>query len=226
MRIGLFGGTFNPIHRGHLHIGDQICAVFPLDRICLIPCANPPHKTSCGLAPACDRLEMIRLALSGSPGSELLYYVSEVELHRSGPSYSIDTVEDFLSKNHWDAEYFMLVGLDAFLELDSWKNYLQILHRIPLIILPRSLENSQVMIDAQQEVEDFIYTKLSQSYYYDSSQLAYLHSSLRPIYITMSLSPLNISSTKVRRLVGSGESIDSLVPKKVAEYIYAKGLYR
>lgn len=222
MRIGLFGGTFNPIHRGHLHIGDQICAAFPLDRICLIPCANPPHKTSCGLAPACDRLEMIRLALSGFE----LFYVSEVELHRSGPSYSIDTVEDFLSRNHWDAEYFMLVGLDAFLELDSWKSYLQILHRIPLIILPRSLENSEVMIDAKQEVEDFICTKLSQSYYYDSSQLAYLHSSLRPIYIAMSLLPLNISSTKVRRLVGDGKSIDSLVPKKVAEYINAKGLYR
>jgi nicotinate-nucleotide adenylyltransferase len=222
MRIGLFGGTFNPIHRGHLHIGEQICAAFPLDRICLIPCANPPHKTSCGLAPACDRLEMIHLALSGSK----LFYVSEVELHRSGPSYSIDTVEDFLARDHWDQEYFMLVGLDAFLELDSWKNYLEILHRIPLIILPRSFENSNVMIDAQQEVEDFICTKLSQSYYYDSSQLAYLHSSLRPIYIVMSLLPLNISSTKVRLLVGSGKSIDSLVPKKVAEYINAKGLYR
>jgi nicotinate-nucleotide adenylyltransferase len=222
MRIGLFGGTFNPIHRGHLHIGGQICATFPLDRICLIPCANPPHKTTCGLAPACDRLEMIHLALAGFE----LFYVSEVELHRSGPSYSIDTVEDFLSKNRCDQEYFMLVGLDAFLELDSWKNYLQILHRIPLIILPRSLENSDVMTNAQQEVEDFICTKLSQAYHYDSSQMAYLHSSLRPIYIAMSLLPLDISSTKVRRLVGSGKSIDSLVPRKVAEYINAKGLYR
>ena len=222
MRIGLFGGTFNPIHRGHLHIGHQICAAFPLDRICLIPCANPPHKASYGLASAHDRLGMIQLALSECKW----FYISEVELHRSGPSYSIDTVEYFLSKSRLQDQFFMLIGLDAFLELDSWKDYLQILRRIPLIILPRPIIDIDMLIDGPRQAQDYIHTRLSQHYYFDSSQMAYLHSSLKPIYTAMKLLPLDISSSKVREQVASGKPIDSLVPKKVAEYINNKGLYR
>lgn len=222
MRIGLFGGTFNPIHCGHLHIGHQICATFPLDRICLIPCANPPHKASYSLASVHDRLEMIQLALSECKW----FYVSEVELRRSGPSYSIDTIEHFLSQSCLQDQFFMLIGLDAFLELDSWKDYLQILRRIPLIIWPRPIVNNDMLIDGLRQAENFIHTKLSQHYYFDSSHPAYLHSSLKPIYTAMKLLPLDISSSKVRKQVTSGKSIDSLVPEKVAEYIRNKGLYR
>jgi nicotinate-nucleotide adenylyltransferase len=222
MRIGLFGGTFNPVHRGHLHIGHEIGTAFPLDRICLIPCANPPHKTSYGLASAHDRLKMIQLALSGCKW----FHVSEVELRRFGPSYSIDTVKHFLSQGCLQDQFFMLIGLDAFLELDSWKNYLQILRRVPLIILPRPVLDDDMTTDGSRQTQDFIHTKLSQRYYFDSSQLAYLHPFLKPIYTAMKLLPLNISSSKVRKQVASGKPIDALVPQKVAEYIKNKGLYR
>jgi nicotinate-nucleotide adenylyltransferase len=165
---------------------------------------------------------MIQLVLSECKG----LYVSEVELHRSGPSYSIDTVKHFLSQSCLQDQFFMLIGLDAFLELDSWKDYLQILRRIPLIILPRPITDDDMLIDGPRQTEDFIHTKLSRRYYFDSSHPAYLHSSLKPIYTAMKLSPLDISSSKVRKQVASGKSIDSLVPKKVAEYIRSKGLYR
>lgn len=222
MRIGLFGGTFNPIHRGHLHIAHGICLAFPLDRICLIPCAIPPHKEVQGLVGAQDRLEMVRLAMKNSKR----LWVSDVELQRKGPSYSIDTVEYFLSQSRPGDELFMLVGLDAFLELDTWKDYLNILRLIPLIVMPRPIAGNSALADGRKQVADLVRTKLSGQYSFDSFVAAYVHPSLMPIYYSMQLQPLDISSTKVRKRIGKGESIDSMVSEEVAAYINDKGLYR
>lgn len=222
MRIGLFGGTFNPIHCGHLHIANEICKAFPLDRIYLIPCAIPPHKERLGLAAAHDRLEMIRLALSDFSRLQ----VSDVELKRHGPSYSIDTVKYFLSQCRVEDRFFMLVGLDAFLELDTWKDYLQILRLMPLIVMPRPISEDDVSTSVRKRIKDLIRTKLSENYLFDPTQSAYFHPELKPIYEFLKLHPLDISSTNVRRQVMNGVSIDAAVPKKVSEYIVNKGLYR
>lgn len=222
MRIGLFGGTFNPIHRGHLHIAHEVCAAFSLDRIYLIPCATPPHKEVVDLAPAQDRLKMIQLALSDSKR----LWVSDVELQRKGPSYTVDTVKYFLSHSRDQEERFLLVGLDAFLELDTWKNYLQILDLIALIVMPRPVAGNESMAGANRQVGDFILSKLSQHYLLAPDKSVYLHSQLKPIYAASGVMPLNISSTNVRRQIRNGEPINSMVPEKVSEYIMNKGLYR
>jgi nicotinate-nucleotide adenylyltransferase len=222
MRIGLFGGTFNPIHNGHLHIAQEMRTRFPLDRICLIPSATPPHKEIRGLAAAHDRLEMIRLAL---PDFEWIG-ISEVELRRGGASYSIDTVNYFHARKHATEELFLLVGLDAFLELDTWRDYLDILRLIPLIVMPRPMDDKEAVADAGGRTADFIHAKLSSRYVFDSSQDAYVHPYFKSIHHPMRLAPLRISSTQVRQSVRNGERIDALVPAKVEAYIYQKGLYR
>lgn len=224
MRIGLFGGTFNPIHKGHLHIAREIQTRFPLDRICLIPCATPPHKEVRGLVAAHDRLEMIRLALLESDSGWI--WVSEVELQRSGPSYSIDTVKFFHDQKRSEDVLFLMTGLDAFLELDTWRDYLEILRLMPLIVMPRPTAGKKALADAGRQTESFIHAKLSSRYVFDSSQNAFFHPLFQPIYQAMQLRPLEISSTQVRRSVVNGEPINDLVPEKVAEYIYQKGLYR
>ena len=116
MRIGLVGGSFNPIHRGHLAIARAARAALGLDRVVLIPSARPPHKKDTGLAPAEDRLAMARLAAVNEPGLE----VSPIELERTGPSYTVDTLRAFRAA-HPGAEIFFIIGADTLPELKTWK---------------------------------------------------------------------------------------------------------
>ncbi|HEX5679502.1 MAG TPA: nicotinate-nucleotide adenylyltransferase, partial [Desulfobacterales bacterium] len=108
MRVGLFGGTFNPIHFGHLRAALEVKEGFGLTQIFLIPAAIPPHKAREGVAPAADRLRMIGLAVDGEPGLT----PSDVEIRRSGPSDTIDTVRHFQREFAGAAEIFLIMGLD------------------------------------------------------------------------------------------------------------------
>src|SRR5215471_9254247 len=116
MRLGVLGGTFNPIHNGHLAIARQTREALGLDRILFIPTNDPPHKPHQGLAPAKDRYEMVRLAIDSDP----LFVISDVELRRSGTSYSIDTVRQLQHEYGPQTHLFFLIGLDAFLEFPTW----------------------------------------------------------------------------------------------------------
>ena len=133
MRIGLFGGTFNPIHRGHLWAASEVIKRFNLDQFFLIPAALPPHKTPGAVANADDRLEMIHLAIADLSGLT----VSDVELNRPGPSYTIDTVRHFKNTLANDSRIYLIMGLDAFLEIDTWKSYTELLEQIAFIVMAR-----------------------------------------------------------------------------------------
>ncbi|MFQ5543743.1 MAG: nicotinate (nicotinamide) nucleotide adenylyltransferase [Nitrospiria bacterium] len=109
-KIGLLGGTFNPIHNGHLHIADAVFKRLHLDEILFIPSGKPPHRESEGLLSARYRLEMVRLALLKRPSFSLC----DLEVRRSGPSYSIDTIR-MLKQQHPTAHFFFIIGMDAFL---------------------------------------------------------------------------------------------------------------
>ncbi len=132
-RIGIFGGTFNPIHMGHLRTVWEVHCGFGLDETILIPSAAPPHKPAEGVIDAGDRLEMVRLAISGYDE----FTVSDVELKRPGPSYTIDTVRHFKSVYPEDADFHLIIGLDAILEIDTWKSYRDIFRLIPFIVMMR-----------------------------------------------------------------------------------------
>jgi len=219
-RIGLFGGTFNPIHKGHLGAALDVFDGFDLDRCYLIPSALPPHKRPLGLVSAADRMAMLRLALAAHPG----LVVSEVELHRLGPSYTIDTVNHFVAAFP-DATLFLMIGLDAFLEIDTWKSYRELFDLIPFIVLSRPGSIRSRGSSDWKILEDYLKSRISREY-----RMAAETSCLRapgkvPVY-GFQVTPRDISSTAVRRRIGQGRSIRDLVPAEVAAFIARKGYYR
>ena len=133
MRLGLLGGTFNPIHNGHLAIARQTRDALALDRVLFIPTNDPPHKPNQSLAPAQDRYEMVKLAI----GSDPLLAISDVELRRSGKSYSIDTVRQLQQEYGPQTQLYFLIGLDAFLDFTSWHEPATLLTLCSFIIISR-----------------------------------------------------------------------------------------
>jgi nicotinate-nucleotide adenylyltransferase len=220
MRIGLFGGTYNPIHFGHLRVATEVREAFDLDRIVLIPAARPPHKSSDDLIPSAERLQMLHLAVDNDPDLE----ISDVELRRTGPSYTVDTLAHFQSRLDSSSRLFLIMGLDAILEIDTWKSYRRLLAGVPLIIISRPDPLYRSVTDGWQRLEHYLKTVVSPGYAFSDAENAFVANDMAPIYL-LTVSALDISSTRIRKLVQSGLSIRYLVPDSVADYIAAKGLY-
>jgi len=220
MRIGLFGGTFNPVHFGHLRAALEVKEGFELDEVILIPAALPPHKLPGEVADAADRLHMLSLALGETSGLKL----SDVELRRSGPSYTIDTVEHFKRTLPAESRIYLIMGLDAFLEIDSWKSYEELLIQVPFIIINRPRAGIGADGFRWKVLEDYLTSEISADYAFCESQSVYRSPNKQPVY-AFEVTALDISSTGVRKLVKEGRSIGYLVPQKVAEFIKSKGIY-
>ena len=196
MRIGLFGGSFNPIHRGHLAIARAARASLGLDRVVLVPSARPPHKRDATLAPAEDRLAMARLATDDEPGLE----VSSIELERTGPSYTIDTVRSFLASNQ-GAELHFVVGADSVPELRTWRDARTLLQLARFAVVARpGCDLTKDLADLERELG----ARLS----------------------VIPIEPDAISATEIRERVRKNEPLDGFVPPAVRDYIAAKNLYR
>jgi nicotinate-nucleotide adenylyltransferase len=223
-RIGLFGGTFNPIHRGHIAVARHLRQSFPLERIYLIPARVPPHKTSRGLVPPPHRLAMIELALKEADDADL--YLSDVELRRTGPSYTVDTVEAFRKRLEPDDELFLIMGADAFLELDAWRQWRSLLASVSLIVMsrPGSFTGSHASND-WPTLRTFAQRHLDPDYALREHPQRLEHPQLPTIYLT-TLVDWEISSSQIRSRLRRGESIRDLVPGPVAAYIASKGLYQ
>ncbi len=220
MDIGLFGGTYNPVHFGHLRAALEVKEGFDLDKVFLIPAALPPHKTSGDVADAADRLHMLRLALEDTTGLT----ISDVELNRSGPSYTIDTVQHFKHSLPDQSRIYLIMGMDAFLEIDTWKSYDELLKQIPFIIINRPKSGSAANDCGWESMEKFLASRISRDYVFSDSQSCYRAKNKQPVYV-FEVTSLDISSTRVRNLINTGRSIEYFVPRKVAEYINSKGLY-
>ena len=134
MKTGLFGGSFNPIHNGHINLAVSVKESLGLDRVILIPSGTAPHKSSAEYAAAEDRLEMCRLACSGIDGLE----VSDYEIRKSGKSYTIYTVEHF-KKEFPEDELYWLVGSDMLLSFETWFRYRDILKNSSVAAISLSL---------------------------------------------------------------------------------------
>ncbi|UCF93265.1 MAG: nicotinate (nicotinamide) nucleotide adenylyltransferase [Desulfobacterales bacterium] len=221
MRIGLFGGTFNPIHVGHLRAALEVKEEFALEKIFLIPAALPPHKERGHVVDAADRLQMIHLAVTPECG----FSVSEVELRRTGISYTIDTVCHFKHILPAGTCLYLVMGLDAFLEIDSWKSYTDLLREVPLIVISRPAAAHPDPSSGWQTLGNYLQSKISAHYRFSASQSCYLHAQgNQPIHI-FAVTALDISSTQIRKRIKQGRSIKFLVPEKVADYIQTRGLY-
>jgi nicotinate-nucleotide adenylyltransferase len=211
-RIGLYGGTFNPIHLGHLRGAEEIWEAFKLEKVIFIPSSVPPHKVTERVIEAKHRLEMVRLAISKNRH----FSTSDVELSRPGKSYSVDTVR-FFQERHRDALSFIL-GSDAFVEIETWKEFQNLFSLCNVIVMtrPGSQRNSS---------SSPLPRGLISSFRYDSGEKAWIHLSGHLLYFK-EISFLDISSTKVRELIEKGESVRYLIPAEVEVYIQEHGLYQ
>lgn len=224
MRIGLFGGTFNPIHNGHLKAICEVQKGFALDKNYIIPSAIPPHKEQHSVVDAKDRIEMIRLAVSSTPDIMKSVIISDVELKRSGPSYTIDTIIYFKSILPEDSRIYFILGLDAFLEIDTWKSYMDLFMLTSFVVITRSAAEQNDISIMRKSLENYLQNKISLNYKYSDSQSCYVNDKKKPVFF-FDVNPINISSTKIRELINQGMSIKYLVPEKVEEFIKTKGLY-
>jgi nicotinate-nucleotide adenylyltransferase len=220
MRIGLFGGTFDPIHFGHLRAALEVKEGFGLDRVYLIPAAVPPHKAGDGVAPAADRLRMVELAVEDEPGLK----PSDVEIRRSGPSYTIDTVRHFQREFGGTAEIFLIVGVDAFLEIDTWKSFRELLALVPVVVISRPDADWPTADRGTRALSDFIRARISAEAVATDAPLGFSGPGLRGISLC-SVTALDISSRRIRALVRAGRSIRFLVPAAVLHCIQTKGFY-
>lgn len=213
MKVGLFGGTFNPIHLGHLRSAAHVRAAFGLDRIAFIPSATPPHKPAADLASARHRYDMVALAVADEPA----FVVSRIELDRGGPSFSVDTLRAFRADRNPDALAF-IVGMDAFAEIESWRAFTEIPRLCDLIVTTRPGAPTP-------PVERLIPVALRPAFWYDSAHRCYRHDSGHTLTLSM-LNGLPISASTIRANVRAGRSTRDHLPPAVADYIARHGLYR
>ena len=213
LKVGILGGTFNPIHLGHLRSAEEVREALALDRIYFVPSAHPPHKSTNGLAAAAHRLKMVELAVHDNP----FFLPSTIELERSGLSYSIDTIRRF----HTDlpsAVFFFILGLDAFREIHTWKDYQLIPSLCHVIVTSRPGI-------ATPPIDQLLPVALQTSLWYDSSTKMYHHISGHCL-IFHEIQGLNISASQVRAIALQGKSLRYLVPSTVEAYITAATLYQ
>jgi len=215
MEIGLFGGTFNPFHYGHIRIIEHVKNIFGLETIFLIPSATPPHKPDIDLAPAEDRYEMVKQSFQGREG----FVVSDKELTRKGPSFTIDTIEDFKKDLGKKAEISLLMGSDAFFDIPTWRQKDKIFDSVDIIVMLRGPFKNH------HDFVSFIDEYISKGYIFNETDHGFFHEKKQKIYLCR-VPRIDISSTMIRERVKSGKSIEGLVPAGVLKIIYEKELYQ
>ena len=212
MRIGLMGGTFNPVHLAHLRIAEEAWELCGLDRVAFIPAADPPHKPLAGEVPFEMRCEMVRLAIAGNPAFEL----SDIEGRRAGKSYSIDTIGRFRA-DYPGKGLFFIIGSDSFLEIGLWHRYAEIFRQCSLIVVERPgcrIEEPLAALPVAIRGE-FGYTPADRTLEHCSGERVHF----------LQGCPLDISSSEIRRLTAAGRSITYLVPPAVEAYIKEQRIY-
>lgn len=218
--VGIFGGTFNPIHVGHLAVAEDVAESQGLDRIIFIPSGRPPHKPGEAIPAARHRLEMIRLAIAGNRR----FSVSDVELRLRGPSYSVRTIPILQKKLGASARLFFLVGLDAFLEIPTWHEPERLLTLCDFIVIFRAVPGGfsgvttfpyPVTADRRALAEFDRGTR--------SSVIGTLPGGREVRFIRSH--DLPVSATEIRRRLAAGRTVKYLLPAPVGSYIINHGLY-
>ena len=211
-RTAVFGGSFNPIHYGHLLLADDLLEILSLDRVLFVPAKHPPHKDPTRLAPPEERLAMVRLATQGHPGFE----VSDIELTRPGPSFTVDTLAALARPGQM---LFLIVGSETFLDLLSWREPRRVAQLARLVIVPRVGSPFDTESDAAQKVLREIGVDGGFSTV-DGGRVPE-----RGVIVSRAAS-MPISASELRRRVREGRSLAFRLPPAVADYIRARGLYR
>jgi len=196
-RTAVLGGSFNPIHYGHLLLADDVADLLGLDRVLFVPAARPPHKPNADLAPAQDRYAMVELAIAGHPK----FAVSDLEFCRPGPSYTVDTLEALPIPRE---ELFLIIGSETFLDLLTWRSPRRVAQLARLVVVPR----------------------VGSAFDLESAAVRKVVHEIREEPLVVRASSLPISASDLRRRVREGRSIAYRLPEAVGAYIRAERLYR
>ncbi len=220
MRLGLLGGSFNPIHRCHLSIAESARRLLHLDRVLFIPTGDPPHKQPGTLASARHRYQMVQLAIQDQPE----FALTDVEIRRSGKSYSIDTVRGLQQEYGPDTAIFFIIGLDAFLDLPSWKEAECLLTLCHFVVISRP-STTFLAVASMPLLPEIPTAELLEL---DAGRLDRADVALRNgrTLTFLRLPPCESSASEIRARLSDGRPLANLLPPLVESYILREGLYR
>lgn len=201
MRLGIFGGTFDPVHFGHLLLAEQCREQCALDEVWFVPSGSPPHKQGADITPAKSRLEMLELAISGHP----VFATNDVELHRSGPTYTVDTLQTLRDlPDSAGRELFFLIGADSLSELVTWRRPERIAELATIVAVNRGGDPPPELAPVEQALGSAVAERIR----------------------VIEIPGVDISSTDIRRRHREGRSIRYMTPRAVELFIEQHGLYR
>jgi nicotinate-nucleotide adenylyltransferase len=216
LKVGIFGGTFNPIHYGHLRAAEEVREKLEFDKILFIPSGSPPLKIK-ELADAKHRYKMTRLAIV----TNRLFELSDIECRLSGKSYTVKTVEE-LKKNNPEIEFSFILGIDAFLDVTNWWHPERLITLANFVIISRhGFRFIDLQISPYIKINRRILKRLDNAEI--ETYTIKLKSSRNATFLR--LTPIGISSTGIRRLLKEGKSIKYLLPAELESYIIANKLY-
>ena len=219
-KIGLMGGTFDPVHNGHLHLALQAKKLFELQKIIFVPAYRSPHKLTLEPVSCKHRLAMLDLALENHPD----FYIDNLEIKKNRLSYTIETLED-LKSLHPDWEIYLIMGADSFQTIDTWKQCSHLLDFCSILVgtrpgvelnMPKSI---QLMFSLDEPIKQVCSSS------FDSELTVYKKQKINTQVILFSISPLDISSNNIRQRISYKEEIKNLLPPSVDNYIIKNRLY-
>ncbi|MFA5845784.1 MAG: nicotinate-nucleotide adenylyltransferase [Thermodesulfovibrionales bacterium] len=217
MKLGIFGGTFNPIHYGHLRAAEEVQTKLNLDKIIFVPSGNPPMKDR-ELADARHRYKMVRLATFKNRS----FTVSDIEYKKKNKSYSVNTLKE-LQRHYKGARLYFILGIDAFIDIPNWWQPDRLVTLADFVVISRpSFKFADLSSSPYLEADNNILKRL------DSGKIESYKTALesgRDI-IMMRLTPIEISATLIRKLLHQGKSIKYLLPEEVESYIISNKLYK
>jgi len=202
-RVGIFGGSFDPVHAGHLHVARAAAEAFELERIVFVPAARPPHKPGVNLASGADRLAMLSIALASEPS----WSICGLELVREGPSFTIDTLRELPRRLGLEPEarLFLLIGSDNLPGLPAWREAEELLERAEPIIVHRGEDLGPVWAELQRELPPQLLERLRSA--------------------LLTPAPVRVSASELRARLARGEEPREHLPPGLLEYIRGRGIY-
>ena len=220
LRIGILGGTFDPVHRGHLAIAENVMKTVGLDRILFIPSGQPPHKKSRGILASSHRLAMVRLAVQGHPGLE----ASDLEVARRGKSYTIETIKALAKIYPRGTRFYLILGLDAFLDFCSWRQEKKLRSRCHIIVVsrPGSRFLNLLRLPFLKSIDPEPLKALDRG---RRSRYDHPLTSRTELILFRVRAWHDLSATRIRAHVKAGKRPKNLLPARVESYIMNRNLY-
>lgn len=213
-RLGLFGGTFDPIHRGHVDVARAARAALELDEVWLVPSRLPPHRPARPSASSYHRFAMVALAAMSEPDAPWLL-ASEIEVSQEGPSYTSKTLERLAASGYDRSQLFFLSGADAFAEIATWRDYPALLDRAHFVVVSRPGTPASGLPGRLPGLASRMVTVTDRS-----------APPAEPSILLVDAATADVSSTEVRRLLAAGEPLGGRVPEAVERYARRHNLYR